>query len=158
MSGRWGGLAPDLRPAPGSGGREVYVDGNAGENVGWTTAADSLARTRVWGRIRDLLKEFREPVAQLRNGIAGLKQVGTNDAAGEVEAVAGGIEMAFKGRGLFSTERKRYREEVEAVGVRRILRRCEGSACAVGVGDLTRGRRCGMEDDVAQWYGPPGAD
>lgn len=110
MNGRRCGLAPDLRPSPCAGGREVHMDGNAGEDVGWTTPADSLARIRVWGRIRDLLNKFREPVAQLRNGIANLKQVGTNDGAGQVEAVAGGIEMAFKDCGLFASKRKRYRE------------------------------------------------
>lgn len=148
LGGGLGGFAPDLRATPGSGGCEVYADGNAGEDAGSTTAGDFLASFRGRHRIHDLPKELCEALAQLRNGVADVKQVGTDDCSGEVEAVAGVVEMAFKSCRLFPAKRKRHGKEVEAVG-RHVLRGCVACACASGALGRYGRRRAGTEENIA---------
>jgi hypothetical protein len=60
------------------------------------------------------LKELPETVSELGNGVVEGEQAVEQDGAGEVKGVAGGVEVAFQGRGLLATERKGDGEEVEA--------------------------------------------
>jgi hypothetical protein len=60
------------------------------------------------------LKELPEAVAELRDGVAEGEQAVEQDGAGEVKGVAGGVEVAFQGRGLLAAEREGDGEEVEA--------------------------------------------
>jgi hypothetical protein len=49
-------------------------------------------------------KEQAKAVAELGDGVAEDEQAGEQSGAGEVESVAGGIEVAFEGCGLFAAE------------------------------------------------------
>jgi hypothetical protein len=51
------------------------------------------------------LKELPETVSELGNGVVEGEQAVEQDGAGEVKGVAGGVEVAFQGRGLLATER-----------------------------------------------------
>lgn len=59
-------------------------------------------------------KELPEAVTKLRDGVAEGEQAVEQDGAGEVKGIAGGVEVAFQGRGLLATERQGDGEEVEA--------------------------------------------
>jgi hypothetical protein len=93
------------------------------------------------------LKELPEAVAELGNGVAEGEQAVEQDGAGEMKGVAGGVDAAFEGCGLLAAEGQRDGGKVEAAGVG-----CGWSLAAVARG-AGGGRRCGLEQEIAQRNG-----
>jgi hypothetical protein len=87
-------------------------------------------------------KQIRKPIAELRDGVGEGKQAGGDNASGEMEGVAGGVEVAFEDGGLLAAQRNLDREQIEA-GRAGGLRR---SLCGAGRG----GRRRGAEHEIAE--------
>lgn len=110
------------------GGGEVYADG---------------ARGPVGGQ------GFGKAVAELGDCFAEGRQPGEDGHAGEVEGVAGGVEVAFEGGGIFAAEGDAGWDEEQTGagwwGGRRIT--------AAAGGRSGRGRRHVLEDDVAEGQG-----
>ena len=98
--GRWDGGDPGLRATPGPGCREVEVDGGCG--VG------------ICGGFQDLL----QAVAELGDGVAQGQQAGGDGRPGEVEGVAGGVEVGFELCGQAAIEGERDGQQVKAAGGR----------------------------------------
>ena len=136
MGWRWRGLAPGLRASPGAGCREVDVDGDSGRR------GDGLLGLSGADGGRGGLEELSKAIAELGDGVAQGEEAVKQDGACEVEGVAGGVEVAFQGRGLFSSERQGEGGEVEAGGLRGRIR----AGLTRGVG----GGRRGAEQKSAQ--------
>ena len=141
MGGGWGGLMPDLGASPGAGCGEVEVDGFGG---GFGGGVPGLNGTGIGG---GGFEERAKAVAELGDGVAESEQAGEQGGAGEVESVAGGVEAAFEGCGLFAAEGQRDGGEVKAGGLRGRRLRAAAARGAVG------GRRGGAEQEIAEWNG-----
>ena len=63
-------------------------------------------RSRVRSRRSNLVQDLLQSIAELRNGIGEFQQVGADDGPGQMEAVAGIVDMALQGSGLFAPESK----------------------------------------------------
>ena len=85
FGGLSGVVGPGLRAAPRMGAGEVDTEG-AGGAVGG--------------------KDFDETVAQLGDGDGESVETGEGGHAGEVEGVAGGVDLAFERGGIFAAEVK----------------------------------------------------
>jgi len=101
---------------------------------------------RGWHR-RGGFEERAEAVAELGDGVAEGKQAGEQSGAGEVESVAGGVDVALQGCGLFAAEGQRDGGEVETDGLR------GGRLRAAVARGVAGGRRGGVEHENrrAEW-------
>ena len=141
--GGCGSGAPGLRRAPVAIGGAVHVDG---EFVCFGGGCGGVGSIFFRGDIVGRGQAVGEAVTELRDGFAEREQAGRDDGAGEVEGVAGVVDVAGEGGGGFSAEIERDGLEVEAVVRGRPRRRC-GFAAARG---WWRSWLGGLEDDVAE--------
>lgn len=91
------------------------MDGGRRQNRGgWSIGRGRTSSGSGRWNTRDLVQNWLQTIAKLRNSVTQLKQVGNRDVSGEAESVAIGVEVAVENCGLLSTKRQGDRLQIKA--------------------------------------------
>ncbi len=97
---------PGLGASPGADGGEVDADGGGGGRGG-RCASGSSAWAGSRGCVGCLEEDGVKAFSKLGDGVGEAGCLSGGNGAGEVEGIAGGVEVAFEGGGLLASKGKR---------------------------------------------------